>query len=44
MKKKYVSTIRDSVYNESDEHVNSIGDSSKKVEGTFIDSENNKLF
>ena len=32
MKKKYVSTINDSVYNESDEHVDTISDSSKQVD------------
>ena len=32
MKKKYVSTIKNSVYNESDEHIDSIYDSSKQVD------------
>ena len=32
MKKKDVSTINDSVYNESDEHVDTISDSIKQVE------------
>ena len=32
MKKKYVSTINDSVYYESDEHVDTISDSSKQVD------------
>ena len=32
MKKKYVSTINDSVYNESDEHVETISDSSKQID------------
>ena len=32
MKKKYVSTINDSVYNESDEHVDTISDSRKQVD------------
>ena len=32
MKKKDVSTINDSVYNESDEHVDTISDSRKQVD------------
>ena len=32
MKKKYVSTINDSVYYESDEHVDMISDSDKQVD------------
>ena len=32
MKNKYVSTIRDSVYNESDEHVETISDSRIQVD------------
>ena len=32
MKNKYVSTINDSVYNESDEHVDTISDFSKQVD------------
>ena len=32
MKKKYISTINDSVYNESDEHVDTISDSRKQVD------------
>ena len=32
MKKKYVSTINDSVYYESDEHVDTISNSSKQVD------------
>ena len=32
MKKKYVSTINDSVYNESNEHVDTISDSIKQVD------------
>ena len=32
MKKKYVSTINYSVYNESDEHVDTISDSRKHVD------------
>ena len=32
MKKKYVSTINNSVYNESDEHVDMISDSRKQVD------------
>ena len=32
MKNKYVSTIIDSVYNESDEHVDKISDSSKQAD------------
>ena len=34
MKKKDVSTIRNYVYNESDEHVDTISDSSKKVDAS----------
>ena len=35
MKKKDVSTINDSVYNESDEHVDTISDSSKQVDPRY---------
>ena len=34
MKKEKVSTINDSVYSESDEHVNTISDSSKPVDAS----------
>ena len=34
MKKKDVSTIGDSIYNESDEHVDTISDSSKQVDAS----------
>ena len=35
MKKKDVSTINDSVYNESDKHVDTISDSSKQFDASY---------